>query len=410
MSARSIRSLPSLAGLAALALAGCTGDQITPNCFQRDAMGRCKIPGPVAGAPSVSCGPLAPTALRASVDYQPPLAGGQGPFAWSATGLPPGLAIDPATGRITGTPTQTGSFEVAVFVRDTSSDLEDSAACGEWVVNEALAMDPSAGLAFDRCIPADMDLRGFLSGGTGDDITCTLPSAATPSAACPIGRGNGRLPQGLTWDAAQCRATGTISETRWGTWVWMVRLEQSGAQVWVPICASRTPPAGADHEIEVFPAGSADGDPLAPVGITFRPEQPLTMAADIPDSVQPPTYEVRGTDCSGNACNAFSFSFGVDCSAFASGFNPLSEMPLFDGNGNRVGLTHRVRGATIEIDEMTGATETKTVAERGFADRPWVVSWQWEYCTANAANVCDNPGQGARSSFIHAIIATPQSP
>ncbi|WP_435102361.1 putative Ig domain-containing protein [Halarchaeum sp. P4] len=44
--------------------------------------------------------------------------GGTAPYTWSATGLPTGLTLDPATGRITGTPTQTGTFPVSVTVRD----------------------------------------------------------------------------------------------------------------------------------------------------------------------------------------------------------------------------------------------------------------------------------------------------
>src|SRR5208282_5681151 len=31
--------------------------------------------------------------------------GGTGPYTWTATGLPPGLAISPTSGQITGTPT-----------------------------------------------------------------------------------------------------------------------------------------------------------------------------------------------------------------------------------------------------------------------------------------------------------------
>ena len=47
--------------------------------------------------------------------------------AWSATGLPPGLAINANTGQITGKPTKTGTFSVTVNATDTiGSKVHDS--------------------------------------------------------------------------------------------------------------------------------------------------------------------------------------------------------------------------------------------------------------------------------------------
>ena len=52
--------------------------------------------------------------------------GGQGPYAWSATGLPPGLSLGSSSGSITGTPTTVGSYPVTVTVTD-ASDGEGTA-------------------------------------------------------------------------------------------------------------------------------------------------------------------------------------------------------------------------------------------------------------------------------------------
>jgi serine/threonine-protein kinase len=46
---------------------------------------------------------------------------GTGPYTWSVTGLPPGLAINAATGTISGMPTTGGSYHPTVTVTDSSS-------------------------------------------------------------------------------------------------------------------------------------------------------------------------------------------------------------------------------------------------------------------------------------------------
>src|SRR5262249_9183643 len=45
-------------------------------------------------------------------------ANGITPYTWSATGMPPGLSIDPSTGLVLGTPTATGTFSANITVVD----------------------------------------------------------------------------------------------------------------------------------------------------------------------------------------------------------------------------------------------------------------------------------------------------
>jgi hypothetical protein len=58
-----------------------------------------------------------PQALLAS-PYSAALSatGGTTPYTWSATGLPPGLSVNPAFGTIAGTPAARGTYTVTVTV------------------------------------------------------------------------------------------------------------------------------------------------------------------------------------------------------------------------------------------------------------------------------------------------------
>ena len=72
---------------------------------------------------SISSGPALPGGASGT-PYSTTLAatGGIAPYAWSVIsqtgGLPPGLALDPATGNLSGTPTSSGSFQFTVGVSD----------------------------------------------------------------------------------------------------------------------------------------------------------------------------------------------------------------------------------------------------------------------------------------------------
>jgi prepilin-type N-terminal cleavage/methylation domain-containing protein len=59
--------------------------------------------------------------------------GGQSPYTWTATGLPPGLTLAAATGQVTGTPTANGNPSVTVTARDARSQTKQTTF--KWKVN-----------------------------------------------------------------------------------------------------------------------------------------------------------------------------------------------------------------------------------------------------------------------------------
>ncbi len=73
-------------------------------------------------------------------------AGGVPPYTWNGLSMPPGLAIDPATGQVSGTPTTAGSYNMSVSVTDDASPPSQTSTID--VVN----FTSSSG----RCIPKGM--------------------------------------------------------------------------------------------------------------------------------------------------------------------------------------------------------------------------------------------------------------
>src|SRR5690606_511021 len=70
--------------------------------------------------PRPAMSPVPPQQASIGTPYSltPTRTGGKAPFTWSATGLPAGLTIDKATGKVTGTPTTAGSFSPKLTVVD----------------------------------------------------------------------------------------------------------------------------------------------------------------------------------------------------------------------------------------------------------------------------------------------------
>ncbi|MFV8751691.1 Ig domain-containing protein [Nannocystaceae bacterium ST9] len=362
-----VLALPALA----MTLAGCSRDDLAPDCF-KIVDGVCVIPG--GTDVGIDCATMPVAAVGAEYSFTPAVAGGSGQYGnWMASGLPAGLSIDPNTGEISGIPTappspdnQPGEYTVQLSVLDSIEGQTFEATCGTLVVNPQLnALDLK--LTDYRCLDYQstmQEMLGVLEGGDGTEITCSIGMGG--GATCPIGDGDGRLAPGISFDEATCTHSGSVNTDRFGTWVWMIDLEQSGYKTTIPFCATNDVPTF--HDILVTANGVTD-DPLKPALYEYDPDMDLGFGNGSYH------WDINSPDCVGTPaeCNNFGFRFDLTCSPFDVA--PPWAVSLAPSMGGSLGLSHEMNA-------------TGPAPGDDFRFRPFVASFEMSYCTSSDGNFC----------------------
>ncbi|HVX66586.1 MAG TPA: Ig domain-containing protein, partial [Bryobacteraceae bacterium] len=119
--------------------------------------------------------------------------GGTAPYTFSASGLPAGFSIDPASGLISGTPVEAGTYSVVLGVTDS---LSATASSGTLSLTIALAVsgltpDGIVGVPYTATISASGGRNPFHWSATGlpaglalgDGNSSSVPITGTPTAA-----------------------------------------------------------------------------------------------------------------------------------------------------------------------------------------------------------------------------------
>ena len=381
--------------LLALMTTSCSRDELAPDCFEIEG-NVCVIPNPGGEEVSGTCDDIPEAAVGAyfEFDLNTVAQGGTGTYNnWMVDGLPPGLEVDPATGIISGSPTDTGEYPLDVTVTDALTGEVFTYPCGLIDVEERLSARDIR-LEPNHCLPhtaSKDEMVAALIGGDNAEITC-LPINTDGGGSCPSGDGNGRPPPGITFDADTCTHTGSLTGNRRGTWVWMVAIQQSvededDVTTYVPFCASNDVDTYHDISAELGGGGVSD---LKPGLLEYDPD----VAPVYPQGDQVWTIADPACDADPSLCNSYGFRFDVTCSPFDP---PFSVSDSSTGQG----LQH-------DLGAMG------PVASESFRYRPWVASFNFSYCTSNSGADCDVMSGGfednAQTQYHYDVIGYPIEP
>lgn len=151
--------------------------------------------------PVISSATTASGKVGQAFSYQ--IVASNGPTSFNATGLPAGLSINTTTGLISGTPTQAGTFNVAI-------SATNSVGTG------------TAALVLEIPVPPVITSANAASGQLGNSFSFQITASNNPTSYAV----NGLLPAGVSLNAATGLISGTLNQA--GTFTVTVSATNAG--------------------------------------------------------------------------------------------------------------------------------------------------------------------------------------
>lgn len=290
------------------------------------------------------------------------------PTSWSfADGsLPPGLSLNGATGRISGTPTSGGTFH-SFLLRATNAN-----GTGEKrvtiIINPAAPVITSAGSA---------------QGTVGSPFTYQATAINNPT----VWATSGTFPPGLSWDGSTRRITGTPTSA--GTWtITIIASNTTGSgnkRVTITIAPAANIPVitnninvgnsgvvGTPFRFDITASNSPTSYSISlPIpGLTLNPDN--GRLSGIPTSSGNWTRVLRATNASGTGTKTITFRFSGGSLALQT--LPFTQDFSSDLPGQALGWTYAMDNVEGQIAVVDGALRLDSLRSGAFANNEVVLN------------------------------------
>ena len=169
------------------------------------------VAAPTIATPTNTLGSAKGVNLTGATAVNPLVSGGEGPYTWSATGLPAGLSISSTTGAITGTPTTATTYSTTLKVTDANGASDTQVISWVIVTTSATVMNIQSPLV-DQFSIKGTAVTTLTPSFTGGPSSARRPGRRR--AACPPGCRSTRAP--VPSPARRARAIHLHSDTQGG--------------------------------------------------------------------------------------------------------------------------------------------------------------------------------------------------